>query len=158
MDKFVEFWNSTLEFEVWQAILCSFIMLGAAFLATFGNWYISKASIREVCYSRMKEKAFQKYFQQQGKLDRILLLQLLWDVPDKAFYAFCWVGWNLLSLAAFPAAVVGAIAFSICQCGWGMALMEIGIITGMAPALLMLIPNLIYNPRERARYSFRKKK
>lgn len=152
----INLWQTDTTIEWWKMLLIGAALLLMNFGLGLATWYMSKATIVELGYSKRKNKRkfIKKKMESYGFIDKLLLFNLTIEAEKfNPMLILSLIG-NFFNVLAVIATVVGFIGcMATLAAGWAYTLLLIPV-----PATLFIftaiefIPSLIWDPSERRRY------
>lgn len=160
LDFLSTLWHEQTSFAWWQACLIALLALLVNGGACAANWFVRKETILECGYRKATAKRMRKIMKKWTWAERIILRRLAKEATQSSPMIGLSLFLNYLNLLCGGIVLIGfACSIATCGAGWAMGLAFLPGLLGMFfSTVVTFIPDLLWVPSERKRYSIKGKK
>ena len=153
---FIERFSEHAEFQWWQMLIIGIIMLALNLVLFLVFTYVRVGNVLEYGFPKIKNKTLRKKIKSYSLLDRILLIKLTADAKRRGFFLILNLAGQFLNIISMLLCLVGFVGSMITLAdGWCLMLLIASVIViNLTVTAIMFIPDLIYLPSERKKYTF----
>lgn len=152
-----DLWRDNADFSVLQSLCIGTFFLSCGLLVALATWAMQQGAILEYGYPRIKDKRKRKLLKTFSFFERVTLTRLCREAKRRS--AVLWLYWtiNLCNGLSVFVCIASYIAVLFTGgAGWAMILLFAPWTVFVLSSIVRFVPDLLFLPSEKRRYSRRK--
>lgn len=152
----IKLFSDHLTIEWWKMLLIGLVLLAFNTFLFLVFSYIREGNVIEYGFPKMKNKTLKKRIKNYSIPARLLLINLTIDAKRHGFFLILNLICQFFNIVAMVSCLVGFVGCMITLAdGWCLMLLLASVLViNLVITVIMFIPDLIYLPSERRKYTF----